>query len=46
MSNDKNIIFFKVKFNNFRDVSGSTANEVIDREVWEECECVLWLPDS
>ena len=46
MEKDKNIIFFKVKFNNFRDVSGSVANEVIDREEWEECECVLWLPDS
>lgn len=39
-------IFFKVKFNNFRDVSGSTANEVLDREEWSECEAVLCLPDS
>ena len=39
-------IFFKVKFNNFRDVSYSTANEVLDREEWDECECVLCLPDS
>ena len=39
-------IFFKVKFNNFREVSGSTANEVLDREVWDECEAVLCLPDS
>lgn len=45
MEND-NIIFFKVKFNNFRDVSGSIANEVTDKEIWEECECALKLPDT
>ena len=39
-------IFFKVKFNNFRDVSYSTANEMLDREEWSECECVLRLPES
>ena len=39
-------VFFKVKFNNFRDVSYSTANEVLDREEWDECECVLCLPES
>ena len=39
-------IFFKVKFNNFREISGSTVNEVLDREEWSECEAVLCLPDS
>ena len=39
-------IFFKVKFNNSREVSGSTANEVLDREEWSECEALLCLPDS
>ncbi len=39
-------IFFKVKFNNYREISGSTANEVLDREEWAECEAVLCLPDS
>ena len=39
-------IFFKVKFNNFREISGSTANEVLDREELSECEAVLCLPDS
>ncbi len=43
---NNNIIFFKVKYNNFRDVSGSTMNEITDREVWDECECVLWLPET
>ena len=43
---ERNLIFFKVRFNNFRDVSGSVANEVTDREVWDECECCLCLPDS
>lgn len=37
-------IFFKVRFNNFRDVSGSVANEVTDREQWDICEAVLQLP--
>lgn len=46
MENKQSYIFFKVKFNNFRDVSGSTAHEVTDREEWDECECVLWLPES
>jgi len=40
------VIFFKVRYNNFRDVSGSTLNEVTDREIWDECECVLCLPES
>ncbi|MBQ7940346.1 MAG: alpha/beta hydrolase [Clostridia bacterium] len=46
MVENSKYIYFKVRFNNFRDVSGSTANEVTDREVWDECECVLCLPDS
>lgn len=46
MCNDKNIIFFKVKFNSFREVSGAEVNAITDREVFSECECVLWLPDS
>ena len=43
---EREYIFFTVKFNNFRDVSGSLANEVTDREEMAECECVLCLPDS
>ena len=43
---ERDIIFFKVRFNNFRNVSNSTANEVIDREEWDECECALCLPDT
>lgn len=39
-------IYFKAQFNNFRDVSNSTANEVLDREESDECEAVLCLPDS
>lgn len=46
MENEQKLIFFKVKFNNFRDTSGSTANAVTDREEWDECECVLSLPES
>ena len=43
---EREYIFFKVKFNHFRDVSGSIEHAVIDREELEECECVLCLPDS
>lgn len=43
---EREYIFFKVKFNNFRDVSYSTANDITDREEWDECECVLCLPDT
>lgn len=42
----RDYIFFKITYNNFRDVSGSCANEVIDREELEECECALALPKS
>ena len=43
---EREYIYFKVKFNNFRDVSSSTENKVQDREEIEECECVLTLPDN
>jgi predicted esterase len=43
---ERDLIFFKVRFNNFRDVSGSVANEVTDREEWDECECCLCLPEN
>ena len=43
---ERKIIFFKVGFNNFRDVSRESVNEVRDREEWDECEAVLCLPDS
>ena len=43
---EREYIYFKIKFNNFRDVSYSTANEVLDREELDECECVLALPDT
>ena len=43
---EREYIFFKVKFNNFRDVSGTIEHTVIDREEMEECECVLTLPEN
>lgn len=39
-------IFFTVKYNHFRDVSGYSENAVLDRENMRECQCVLTLPDS
>lgn len=48
MSNafEREYIFFKARFNNFREISGSTENAVLDREEFTECEAVLCLPDS
>ncbi|MBQ9079569.1 MAG: alpha/beta hydrolase [Clostridia bacterium] len=43
---EREYIYFTVTFNRFRDVSGSTAHEVLDREQPAECECVLCLPDN
>lgn len=43
---EREYIFFKVKFNHFRDVSGTIEHAVVDREDMKECECVLCLPDS
>ena len=43
---ERRYIYFKVKFNKFREVSESAENAVLDREELDECECVLCLPDS
>ena len=43
---EREYIFFEVTFNNYREISGSTANEILDKEVPETCECVLYLPDT
>lgn len=43
---EREYIFFKVRFNRFRDVSGSIAHEVSDKEEWAETEAVLCLPES
>ncbi|MBO5845164.1 MAG: alpha/beta hydrolase [Clostridia bacterium] len=43
---EREFIFFKVKFNRFRDVSNSIEHTVLDREEMAECECVLALPES
>lgn len=40
------IYIIKARFNNFREISGSTENAVLDREEFAECEAVLCLPDS
>ena len=42
----REFIYFKVKFNSYRDVSRSCENAVLDREETDECECVLALPES
>ena len=42
----RKFVFFKVRYNHFRDVSNSFEHAVSDREELAECECVLALPDS
>lgn len=39
-------LFFTVQYNQFRDVSGSDAHEVLDLEEPAFCECVLCLPEN
>ena len=43
---EREFIFFEIPFNNYREISGSTANEILDKEVPETCECVLYLPNT
>lgn len=43
---DYEFIFFEVEYNHFRDVSGSDANEVLDRYEGRTAEAVLCLPAS
>lgn len=43
---EREYIFFKVKYNHFRDVSDSDEHVVRDREEWAEAECALALPKS
>ena len=44
--NGRRHVFFKIKFNHYRDVSRSTLHEVTDKEEMHECEAVLCLPES
>ena len=43
---EREVIFFTVKYNHYRDVRASAALEMRDREELAECECALCLPDS
>ena len=43
---EREYIYFKVKYNNFRDVSDEVDLVVRDKEEMEECECVLYLPQT
>ena len=44
--NGRRHVFFKIKFNHYRDVSRSTLHEVTDKEEMHECEAVLCLPEG
>ena len=39
-------IYFKVSYNSYRDTVRSCENEVTDKYIEDECECVLRLPDG
>ena len=43
---EREVIYFTVRYNHFRDVSDSTSLECRDREEMAECECVLCLPET
>ena len=43
---ERDVIFFTVKYNHYRDVSTSASLEMRDREEIRECECVLCLPEN
>lgn len=43
---EREYIFFKVKYNHFRDVGDSDEHAVRDREEWAEVECALALPKT
>ena len=43
---ERNLIFFKVRYNRHRDLCDSLSREVMDREEWAECQAVLCLPDN
>ena len=45
-STEREYIFFKVKFNKFRNPAPTTENIVQDSEDMQECECVLTLPKN
>lgn len=43
---EREYIFFTVRYNHHRDLCLSSANELLDKEDWRECQCVLCLPES
>ena len=43
---EREYVFFTVKFNNYRVIGNSCANEVIDKNEEDVCECVLALPEN
>ena len=43
---ERNLVFFKAKYNHHRDLCTNTTTEVADREEWAECNAVLCLPES
>ena len=43
---ERNLIFFKVRYNRHRDLCEDTSRDVCDKEEWAECQAVLCLPDN
>ena len=43
---ERRLIYFKVRYNRYRDLCTSLENAVTDREEWAEANAVLCLPES
>ncbi|MBE6641061.1 MAG: alpha/beta hydrolase [Ruminococcaceae bacterium] len=43
---ERRLIYFKVRYNRFRDLCTSLENVVTDKEEWAECQAVLCLPEN
>lgn len=43
---ERRLVYFKVRYNKYRDLCTSTDTDVTDREEWAEASAVLCLPES
>lgn len=43
---ERRLIYFKVRYNRYRDLCTSLENAVTDKEEWAECQAVLCLPEN
>ena len=43
---ERNLVYFNVRYNHYRDLCTDMTQAVADQEEWAECRAVLCLPDS